>query len=110
MKYLKKNEVDEYEVKEEVENIFEEENKEVLTSLVNKYYVILQDVRAGIIPPKISVFIERFKKDYNIGLSEEEYLLLKEYAEEDYPIESTQNIMNNVEAGRWQIIPNKDSY
>jgi hypothetical protein len=84
----------------QIENIFEEDR--IINDLCIKYYVIKRDFESKKYPPKIDNYLKRFKADYHIELTEEEFVELKDYAENDYSDNVVSKMQQDFDSGRLQ--------
>lgn len=74
----------------------------ILNDLVQKYYIIRNDFSASRRPPIPADIIARFRTDYRVELTEEEYSELKEYAETDYLYNIPDKLQYGIQSGEIQ--------
>ena len=76
------------------------ESDEALMSLVQYYYILLDEITRKREPPLPSTFIKQFKDRYHVTLSDEEYFELKDYAENEFRNDLPAQIKSDFATGR----------
>ncbi|MGE5682831.1 MAG: hypothetical protein ACM34K_18345 [Bacillota bacterium] len=76
------------------------EDDRILQDLVQKYYILLDEVTRKRLPPGESMFMKMFSDRYKIILDEEEFVELKDYAENEFTSEIPLQIQSDFESGR----------